>query len=233
MRPGAGAVPAAALCALALTLSACSSTGTGPRDAFAAPEQLTPVENSTVASSTLPPIGQNGAVVYGDPSQQQIYTGSTTPNPNLTGTPQTTGPLTPNPNLTGTPATTGPLATQTATSDGSFVTLDALGSVPDTPGRDLTGGLSVEKLLGGWTVISGGTQCRLNLTQTAKSGTQRYRASTPGCALPALSAVSSWQLAGSQVQLFDENNVMVAALILSGSRFIGTVSGGQSISMVG
>ena len=84
-----------------------------------------------------------------------------------------------------------------------------------------------------WTVISGATQCRLNLTQTAKTGTERYRASTPGCQLPKLAVVSSWQLAGSQVQLFDENGDMVAALILSGTRFIGTLSGGQGISMIG
>lgn len=225
MRLAAGVAPVLAICALALAVSGCSSTRSSQRDAFAAPEQLTPVQNSTVASSALPPIGQNGAVVYDDGSEP-LYTGTAAPNPNLTGTPRTTGPLAPDPSLTGMP-------TQTAANDGSFVTLDSLGSVPSTPGRDLTGGLTVEKLLGGWTVISGGTQCRLNLTQTAKAGTQRYRASTPGCQLPALTAVASWQLAGSQIQLFDENNVMIAALILSGSRFIGTLSGGQSISMVG
>jgi hypothetical protein len=35
------------------------------------------------------------------------------------------------------------------------------------------------------------------------------------------------------VQLFDENGDMIAALILSGNRFIGTLAGGQGISMVG
>ena len=45
--------------------------------------------------------------------------------------------------------------------------------------------------------------------------------------------VASWQLAGSQVQLFDENGDIVAAMILSGNRFIGTLAGGQGISMVG
>ena len=82
-------------------------------------------------------------------------------------------------------------------------------------GRDLTGGLTVEKLLGRWTVVSGADQCQLNLTQTAKTGTGRYRASTPRPArLTGLNVVASWTLAGSQVQLFDENGDIVAALIL-------------------
>ncbi len=100
-------------------------------------------------------------------------------------------------------------------------------------GRNLTGGLTVEKLLGRWTVVSGATQCQLNLTQTAKTGTGRYRANAPACELKGLSVVASWTLAGSQVQLFDENGDLVAALILSGNRFVGTLSGGTGISMVG
>lgn len=119
---------------------------------------------------------------------------------------------------------------QVASADGSFATL---GSVPQAPGRDLSTGLTVEKLLGGWTVVSGAEQCKLNLTQTAKSGTSRYRASTPGCALAGLKVVASWQLVGSQVQLFDEAGDIVASLILSGSQFIGTLAGGQGITMVG
>jgi hypothetical protein len=91
----------------------------------------------------------------------------------------------------------------------------------------------VEKLLGGWTIVAGGAQCKLNLTQTQKTGTSRYRASAPACSLQTLSLVASWQLAGSQVQLFDENGNIIAALIPSGNRFIGTLTGGQGISMVG
>jgi hypothetical protein len=119
---------------------------------------------------------------------------------------------------------------QVAGADGSFVTL---GNAPTAAGRDLSTGLTVEKLLGGWTIVSGAEQCRLNLTQTTKTGTSRYRASTPGCTLAGLSVVASWQLLGSQVQLFDENGDIVASLILSGNTFIGTLAGGQGISMVG
>jgi hypothetical protein len=166
-------------------------------------EQLGAVQTGSVSTSALPPIGPNGEVQQG------------------------VAPLTP------TDPMADPLATdmqpgvsggiQTANADGSF----------SSTGRDLTGGLTVEKLLGRWTVVSGANQCQLNLTQTAKTGTGRYRASAPACALPGLSVVASWTLAGSQVQLFDENGDLVAALILSGNRFVGTLAGGTGVSMVG
>jgi len=111
--------------------------------------------------------------------------------------------------------------------------LTSAGGDFNSTGRDLSGGLTVEKLLGRWTVVSGGDQCQLNLTQTAKTGTGRYRASAPACGLKGLSVVASWMLAGSQVQLFDENGDLVAALILSGNRFVGTLAGGTGVSMVG
>jgi hypothetical protein len=82
-------------------------------------------------------------------------------------------------------------------------------------------------------MISGADQCRLNLTQTSKAGTARYRASTPGCQMQILASVASWQLAGSQVQLFNEEGNLIGALLLSGNRFIGTLAGGQSVSMAG
>ena len=190
-----------------LTLAGCASSGVTTSN-VAAPEQLTPIQNMPVASSNLPAIGQDGAV-------QTATVGSM--DPLLQG--QQPGQL-------GDPV-------QTANADGSFVTLDSVGAVPNAPGRDLSGGLTIEKLLGGWTIVSGADQCKLNLTYTAKSGTSRYRASTPGCALGGLKVVASWQLVGTQVQLYDENGDIIASLILSGNRFIGTLAGGQGISMVG
>jgi hypothetical protein len=210
-------VSTAAFATLAMLLAGCSTTSSQPR-AMAQPEQLTPIGNSQVASSNLPAIGQNGQVVNG---QMQGGTRTAATPENL------------NPALTGTPVLGGNQPMQTAATDPSFVSLDAVGTVPNSPGRNLTGGLSVQTLLGGWTIVSGAEQCRLNLTQTAKEGTSRYRASTPACNLQGLNAVASWQLAGSQVQLFDEGGSMIAALILSGNRFIGTLAGGQGISMVG
>jgi hypothetical protein len=135
-------------------------------------------------------------------------------------------PLTPTTDPMGDPLVAD---TQTGVSGG----LTGVGGDFNATGRDLTGGLTVEKLLGRWTVVSGADQCQLNLTQTAKTGTGRYRANAPACGLARLSVVASWTLAGSQVQLFDENGDLVAALILSGNRFVGTLSGGTGISMVG
>ena len=220
-------VSAAALVALATILAGCSSTSTNPQTArLPGPQPISPVQNSQVATTNLPSIGQ-------DANGQPLQTAQVSPG--LTGQPVLGGQqntLTMSGGTTiGDPANPAPL--QTASTDGSFVTLDSVGTMPSAPGRDLSGGLTIEKLLGGWTIVSGADQCKLNLTYTAKSGTNRYRASTPGCGLQGLSVVASWQLAGSQVQLFDENGDIVAAMILSGNRFIGTLAGGQGISMVG
>lgn len=127
--------------------------------------------------------------------------------------------------------TTDPLVADTQ--PGVSGSLTSAGGDFNATGRDLSGGLTVEKLLGRWTVVSGPDQCQLNLTQTAKTGTGRYRANAPACGLKGLSVVASWTLAGSQVQLFDENGDLVAALILSGNRFVGTLAGGTGVSMVG
>lgn len=194
--------------AAALLLAGCSSTRVAVSNVGGPTETLAPVQTGSVSTSALPPIGPNGEVAP-----------LTTPDPNAL--PSGDSQL----------GVSGGL--QTASADGSFTSLPAVGSAPNASGRDLTGGITVEKLLGRWTVVSGGNQCQLNLTQTAKTGTGRYRASAPACGLPGLSVVSSWTLAGTQVQLFDENGDLVAALILSGNRFIGTLSGGTGISMVG
>ncbi len=186
-----------------LLLAGCSSTRVAV-DNYGQTEQLGAVQTGSVSTSALPPIGPNGEVQQGVPP----LTPTTDPLAN---------PLT----ADAQPGVSGGI--QSASADGSF----------NTTGRDLTGGLTVEKLLGRWTVVSGADQCQLNLTQTAKTGTGRYRASAPACGLKGLSVVASWTLAGSQVQLFDENGDLVAALILSGNRFVGTLTGGTGVSMVG
>jgi len=166
-------------------------------------QQLAPVQNGNVQTSALPPIGPNGEVQGPTPTQNGM-----------------------------TPAAGNAGPTQTAEA-GSIQSVPGVGALPNSSGRDLTGGLTVEKLLGRWTVVSGADQCQLNLTQTQKTGSGRYRASAPACTLKGMTAVASWALAGTQVQLFDEGGNIIAALILSGTRFIGTLSGGQGISMVG
>ena len=198
-------------------LSGCSTFGGGDDSqsiaANAQPDQLTPVTDSSVSSNSLPPIG-------GTDGQVQVANagpgGQALPPP---GAPNAGGPA---------------LAGNASGQPGSpFVSLNDVNSAPGGTARNLSGGLSVDKLLGGWTVTSGATQCRLNLTYTAKDGTSRYRASAPSCAMSALASVTSWQLSGTQVQLFNDSNALVGALLLSGNRFLGTLYGGQAISMVG
>jgi hypothetical protein len=197
-----GTASAAALALMAMVLAGCSFGGSQIQTR-STNEQLAPVQNSTVATGTLPPLGAPGQ-----------------PTPSLSGQPVLGGTPPVDPNM------------QVATNTGSpLPTLDPLGNPIAPGGRDLTGGLTIEKLLGGWTIASGVTTCQLNLTYTAKSGTSRYRASTPACQITGLGTVGSWQLAGSQVQLFDEGGTMVAALVLSGNRFIGTSAGGAAITM--
>jgi hypothetical protein len=40
-------------------------------------------------------------------------------------------------------------------------------------------------------------------------------------------------LLGNQVQLYNEADELVGTLLKSGNRFVGTLAGGQAISMVG
>ena len=198
-----------AICTL-MVLSACTSTSSPfanrANRTLAQPEQLTPVQNSTVQQSSLPPVGseqgqeqqagttfsENGEVLQSDGGTENLF----------------------------------------GDGDPSFVSLDDLDKNTNVAGRDLSGPLTVLKLLGVWTVQSGDDTCRLNLTQSAKGSTGRYRASAPGCEVPAIASVSSWQLAGKQVQLFNEAGQLIGALLQNGDRFVGTMVGGQGISMV-
>lgn len=210
----------AGFAATAVVLAGCASSQP-PLNTIRAPQQLTPIVNSTVATNTLPAIGAAG-----------------TPAPGLSGQPMLGG-VAANPGISG--ATTlgvnsgiaagnalPPIgsSTQSASATGgtnsSFVSLDPLAA----PGGGVNAGPE-----GVWTVVSGATQCRLNLPMTARTGTNHYRASAPGCTLPGLTTVASWQQVGNQVQIFDENNTMVAAVARNGSGYIGTTAASQPISM--
>ena len=200
-----GMLSAMSVLAMAALLAGCNTSSPfgASQRVSGAPLTLPPVQSSSVQSSSLPPLQ----------GQDGMVTTADTFDPN-----------------SGDPTLMG----QTASADGSFVSLDDVGGTTTPGGRDLSGTLTAAKLLGAWTVRGDDlVQCRLNLTQTTKSGTNRYRASAPNCEIPVLSLVSSWQLAGSQVQLFDESGAIVGAFQLSGNRFIGTMSGGVSVTMEG
>lgn len=193
-----GASSVIGLAALALLAAACSPssrTNTANLNVVGQPQQLQPVQNSTVQQSTLPAIGATG-----------------TPAPGLSGQP-----------VLGGQTTTTASATTAGTATGTNSSIVSVG----TP---LTTGVSTGPE-GAWNVVAAGQTCRLNLPLTAKTGTNYYRASAPGCTVPQIASVTGWQQVGSQLQLYDENGNIAAFLAPSGGRYIGTMGGGQAVSM--
>lgn len=190
-----GASSIVGLAAVALLVAACSPssrTNTANLNVVGQPQQLQPVQNSTVQQTTLPAIGATG-----------------TPAPGLSGTPVLGG--------------------QTTTTVATAPVMGANSSIT-TVGAPLTTGVSTGPE-GAWNVVAAGQTCRLNLPLTAKTGTNYYRASAPGCTLPQIASVTGWQQVGSQLQLYDENGNIAAFLAPSGGRYIGTMGGGQAVSM--
>ena len=194
-----GTFSAVGVAAVAVVLAACQSTGsnTANLNTIGQPQQLQPVQNSTVQQGTLPAIGATG-----------------TPAPGLSGQPV----------LGGVPAgSTTTVATATPGASPSIVSLDPLA-------QPVAGGMSAGPE-GVWNVVAGAATCRINLPMTAKTGTSYYRASAPGCTVPQIASVTGWQQVGSQLQLYDENGNIAAFLAPSGGRYIGTMGGGQAVSM--
>ena len=194
-----GTFSAVSVAAIAVVLAACQSTGsnTANLNTIGQPQQLQPVQNSTVQQGTLPAIGATG-----------------TPAPGLSGQPV----------LGGVPAgSTTTVATATPGASPSIVSLDPLA-------QPVAGGMSAGPE-GVWNVVAGAATCRINLPMTAKTGTSYYRASAPGCTVPQIASVTGWQQVGSQLQLYDENGNIAAFLAPSGGRYIGTMGGGQAVSM--
>ena len=238
-----GARFAAAMLLTGALLAGCSTFGDGDQGIAAndQPSQLAPVADSSVSSNSLPPIGGAGTGHGGD---SNTYDDGTNVASNAAvaggGSAGATG---------GRPASlgggvgmstaagpAGPAAGVNGTAPGgagSFVSLNDVSQPPAAGARDLSGGLTPEKLLGGWTVTAGASQCRLNFTYTSTGNNDHYRASAPGCVIATLAQVGSWRLSGSQVQLFDTTDRLVGVVNLSGGRFIGTLSGGQAITMAG
>ncbi|ODT66923.1 MAG: hypothetical protein ABS75_25425 [Pelagibacterium sp. SCN 63-23] len=188
-----GASSVVSLAAVALLVAACSPssrTNTANLNVVGAPQQLQPVQNSTVQQNSLPPIGATG-----------------TPAPGLSGQPVLGGQ-------------TAATSTPVANAGGSIVTV----------GQPMTTGVSSGPE-GAWNVVAGSQTCRLNLPLTAKTGTNYYRASAPGCTVPQIASVTGWQQVGSQLQLYDDNGNIAAFLAPSAGRYIGTMGGGQAVSM--
>ena len=205
-----GWTSAAGVAAIALVVAGCSSTGsnTANLNTIGTPQQLQPVQGSVVQQGTLPPLGGATGTVAPGLSGQPVL-GGVQANASLAGTSPMMSGNTQMAAATGTPS--------------SIVSLDPLAQP--------TGGAMSTGPEGVWNVVAGSAQCRLNLPMTAKTGTSYYRASSPGCAVPVLAGVTGWQQVGSQLQLYDENGNIAAFLAPSSGRYIGTMSGGQAISM--
>lgn len=206
-----GASSLAGLAAVALLVAACSPTSrtnTANLNVVGAAPQAQAVPNSTVQTGTLPPIGASG-----------------TPAPGLSGTPVLGGTTMTTAAVSG----TTPMAGATTTTTGGNSSIVSVGA-PVTPavgaGAGVSGGPE-----GAWNVVASGQTCRLNLPLTAKTGTNYYRASAPGCTVPQIASVTGWQQVGSQLQLYDDNGNIAAFMAPSGGRYIGTISGGQAVSM--
>ena len=171
-------------------------------------------------------------------------TGSNTANLNTIGAPQQLQPVqssvvqqgtlpaiggtgTVAPGLSGQPVLGGVQAnTQMAATTGAQSSIVSLDPLAQPVAGGMTNGPE-----GVWNVVAGAQQCRLNLPMTSKTGTSYYRASAPGCAIPTLASIAGWQQVGSQLQLYDENGNIAAFLAPSSGRYIGTMAGGQAISM--
>ncbi|NGP18346.1 AprI/Inh family metalloprotease inhibitor [Devosia aurantiaca] len=207
-----GASSIAGLAAIALLVAACSPTSrtnTANLNVVGTAPQAAAVPNSTVQTGSLPPLG--GA------------TG--TPAPGLSG----------NPVLGGQVSSTSSLppigsSTQVAATTTTVGTNISGNSSITTVGAPMATGVSSGPE-GAWNVVAGSATCRLNLPLTAKTGTNYYRASAPGCTVPQIASVTGWQQVGSQLQLYDDNGNIAAFLAPSSGRYIGTISGGQAVSM--
>ena len=135
----------------------------------------------------------------------QVYSNQLPPPPPPPAAPVTAAPVTPTADAS-TPAQT-PAPTQTAS------------AAPVTR----------EGLVGAWRVSSGGGNCQIFMALTQWTG--GYRAASRGCP-GQVADVSAWDVSGNQVVLKDSGGSTVATLNnTGGTRYEGTTSGGQSVSL--
>ena len=210
-------VSAAAIGSLALLLSACSSMGT-QQSSLGQPEQLQPIQDGAVASTDLPTIGQAGV-----------------PQTAQTGAPPVPGQV--NPALTGQPVLGGNQIgepVQTAGTDGSFVTLELgghgaqrAGPRPDRRADDREAAWAAGPSFRAPSSASSTSPIPPRPAPTATA--PRRRAAS--CRASRWWPRGSWR--APRCSCSTRTATSIAALILSGNRFIGTLAGGQGISMVG
>ncbi|WP_062209566.1 protease inhibitor Inh/omp19 family protein [Aureimonas sp. AU12] len=106
----------------------------------------------------------------------------------------------------------------------------AAGTTPAAPVQTASATpVTREGLVGAWRVTSGGGNCQIFMALTQWTG--GYRAASRGCP-GQVADVSAWDVSGNQVVLKDSGGSTVATLNnTGGTRYEGTTSGGQSVSL--
>lgn len=111
---------------------------------------------------------------------------------------------------------------------------DGAAGAPGAPGAAPTqtasaGPVTREGLVGAWRVSSAGGNCQIFMALTQWSG--GYRAASRGCP-GQIADVSAWDVSGNQVVLRSGSGDTVATLNnAGGTRYEGTTTGGQQISL--
>lgn len=123
------------------------------------------------------------------------------------------------------PVTTPPVDATAAAAPGTEP-----GAAPAAPVQTASAApVTREGLVGAWRVTSGGGNCQIFMALTQWTG--GYRAASRGCP-GQIADVSAWDVSGSQVVLRDSGGSTVATLNNSGgTRYEGTTTGGQSVSL--
>jgi hypothetical protein len=172
-----------------------------------APAPLTPAPTGEVESSALPPPGGGtDAALSPPPAGQPPYYPGQAPNPGTVATAPGAYPAAPPPNVAG--ANPGLPAPRNTASVG-----------PTQPAA----APSRTALIGNWSVAeAAGNKCRITLSSAPKL--DLYGAGTSGCQNKDLQRVNAWELAGSEVILYEPGGGVVARLRQSGGGYAGSTT---------
>ncbi|MCW5715305.1 MAG: AprI/Inh family metalloprotease inhibitor [Bauldia sp.] len=131
----------------------------------------------------------------------------------------------------------GPVATTPPTGAGPLPPANAIGEPNQVGALAANAATDVRSpdIIGGWTVTTGNTNCRLFLTLTAWTG-DYFRASTQPmlgqaeCASSVLRSVGTWSLSGNVVTLASADGTSIATLApVSALRFEGQLLDGTPV----
>lgn len=178
------------------------------QEIVAAPAPLTPAPSSEVESSALPP----------PPGASSVATAPNAPYPGDPDNPP--------------PPATGSVSPPVAPPPGGNPAAPRVATAPTTPPVSAAPAApSRTALIGNWSVReSNGASCRVTLSSAPKL--DLYGAGTNGCQNKELQRVNAWELAGSEVILYEPGGGVVARLRQSGGAYAGaTAKSGAPLTM--